>query len=296
MSAVSYVTYPTHAAPNYLVVEQVDPNAYFSESERAILSAFHDKSNAAELQKLVERGVSVKVRLDYGLPIDDESDFVAAFRVILESGAGPEGCYTVFGQKKGEEIYQYTKNSDEFFKILHHPEANQEKIPLNEQFISHLKANVALMRANPEHQNGTLIIASGLQDPDLVREIIALGKKVPPNVKENGADVRFRGYFEGTAASWSAILLDSRTLEVLLDEGSELENVGICGSNLLHWACAAASLDETFERKQRALETVVLLLDRGVSTRALNKLGKCPSDYAPNYLKEFILLKDSTRI
>lgn len=269
-------------------VEEIDANGLVKKAGEELVAAFHNKADPEGLERLVKAGAPVYYRLDYGLEVKLEADFVFAFWRILGGEEGPEslqeGCNTVFGSH-GQEVYNYTRTSSEFYRILYDTSANQEFIPLSPAFVENLKQNPYKIRANPDHTNGSLIIAAGLRDPELVKEIMALGKQVEE--KDNGAHVDFRGYFDVHAAVWSAILLDEDTLCTLLDGGSAL-SLSVCGSNLLHWACAAAGLDASEERMHRARNTIQRLVTVGTSLIERNKLGKQPWEYAPEHLWDLV--------
>lgn len=269
-------------------VEQVEANAWISSQGQELVAAFHQKSNPDKLKQLVKSGAPVNYRLDYGLEIKFEADFVFAFYRILGGDEGEdqlmEGCLKVFGSH-ASDIFEYTRTSPKFFEILYDTDANQEIIPVSPLFIENLKSNPCHIRANPDHTNGSLIIAAGLRDGKLVKELLKLGKNFPKI--GNGAHVNFQGYFDVPAAVWSAILLDEDTLNILIEEGTDY-NLSVCGSNLLHWACSAAGLDNSEERRDRAVRVAQRLVASGVSLNAVNKLGKKPWDYAPDYLKELV--------
>lgn len=189
--------------------------------------------------------------MDYGLEIKLEADFVFAFYRILGGDQGEdslmEGCSKVFGNH-AKDIFEYTRTSPKFFEILYDHYANQEIIPVSPLFVENLKVNPCQIRANPYHTNGSLIIAAGLRDTQLVRDLLKLGKNFPE--KGNGAHVNFQGYFDTPAAVWSAILLDEDNLRILIDAGTD-HNLSVCGSNLLHWACAAAGLDKNEDSRHK---------------------------------------------
>lgn len=269
-------------------IEEIEANGLVLSSGQALVEAFHKKSSPENLEQLVRSGAPVNYRLDYGLEIKLEADFVFALYRILGGDSGEEnlkeGCLKVFGDH-AQEIFEYTCTSPTFFKILYDPTANQEFISISQSFIQNLKLNPCHIRANPEHANGSLIIAAGLRDEELVKDLLRLGNNYPLN--GNGASVNFQGYFDTPAAVWSAILLDDDTLAILINATSD-HKLSICGSNLLHWACAAAGLDNSQERKNRAISVVQRLINAGIDVNATNKLGKKPIDYAPDYLKELV--------
>ena len=269
-------------------VEQVEANAIVTTLGKQLVEAFHKKSDPKTLETLVKVGAPVNYRLDYGLEVKLEADFVFAFYRILGGDQNEEslmrGCEIVFGNH-ANDIFEYTRTSPQFFEILYNEQANQEIIPTNPDFIENLKANPNMIRANPEHTNGSLIIAAGLRDGKLVKDLLKLGQDWPK--ENNGANVNFVGYFDVPAAVWSAILFDEDTLSILLEAGTSF-NLSVCGSNLLHWACAAAGLDKSTERKERAFRVIQRLVSSGVSTDETNKLGKKPYDYAPDYLRHLV--------
>ena len=211
-----------------------------SKIEQQVIKAFHDKTSTEELKNLIDNKKGpVYSRLNYGLPIIEESDFVLCLHKCL-TGLGKKGeleqnAKIIFGEH-AKEVLDYTRTSQEFYTILHNENANREHIDLNSKFTKFLIDNPANFRADPEGQNGSLIIAAGLQDPDLVRKLIKLGKEEQKvSTEENGADVNFTGYFGDTAAVWSAILLDAQTLEILLKAGARTNDLGITKNSLLHW-------------------------------------------------------------
>lgn len=288
----NFLTQKTNINVGTSFVEEVEANGKISSKGQELVAAFHQKSNPDLLDQLVKSGAPVNYRLDYGLEVKLEADFVFALYRILGGDEGEdrlkEGCLKVFGDH-ANEIFNYIQTAPKFFDILYNPSANQEIVPLSSSFIENLKLNPCFIRANPDHTNGSLIIAAGLRDGQLVKDLLKLGKNFLKN--DNGAHVNFQGYFEHPAAVWSAILLDEDTLSILIDAGTDY-NLSVCGSNLLHWACSAAGLDNSEERKNRAIRVVQRLVASGVKIDAVNKLGKTPKDYAPSYLKELIQNKN----
>lgn len=260
---------------------------------KALVEAFHDKSDSERLRQLVNAGAPVNYRLDYGLEVKLESDFVASFSLLLEGDKGEEqltGNAKKLFDDVGHALYlaNYLRTGQEFFDILHSMSANNEVIKINPDFAKFLEDNAVESRANPEHQNGSLIIAAGIRDPELLEKIIAAGEMAVATDKNlNGAAINFRGFFGDNAAVWSAILLDEPALKLLLEKGSDINDIGITSSSLLHWVAVASRLDENMERKSKALSIAKLLLSHGASLLVENTFQLTPVDYARGELLEF---------
>nr|WP_106183205.1 ankyrin repeat domain-containing protein [Legionella pneumophila] len=291
---------PVNTNPIY--VESVEANDLaLLPTEKCVLGAklveaFHNKEDIKSIHDLVKQGAPVNYRLDYGLEVKLESDFVAAFFLLLEGDKGEKYLIDNATKLLGDEetahhLANYVKTGSAIFDILHSRDANNEAIPLNPKFLALIKKNASLLRAQPEHKNGSLIIAAGLRDTQLLSQLILLGKvadKTLGNKLTNGANVNFKGYFNDNAAVWSAILLDKKALELLVDNGSDISELGITKSSLLHWAVVAARLDNTAERQSKALDVVKMLLEKGASLDEANALGQTPIDYARDELKEYL--------
>ena len=258
---------------------------------RALLAAFNDKQHPQEIAKLVAQGAPVNYRLSYGLEIKLEADFVASFFLLLEGDKGSERLRAnaeKIAPAMAQGLTAYLATSLQIRERLYQA-ANQQIIAVNHALVEQMLAHPAEFRADPDKQNGALIIAAGLRNPELVKQLIVKGKSYP-NVpaEQNGALVNFKGYFEDTAAVWSAILLDVETLTLLIQHGAEMDNIGIAQNSLLHWVVVAARLDSTPERQQRALAAAELLLESGASPDIPNKLSKTPLDYAQGALHELL--------
>jgi hypothetical protein len=276
-------------------LSQVDNHSI--ELGKKLLGAFSDKSNPATMKALVEAGAPVNYRLSYGLEIKQEATFVAAFFLLLETEPGKALNNATFlsggDSVNGQGLYNYVSTGKAFRDILWDATANQTVIPVAEGFQTYLEQHAINARFEPEPepedpQNGSLIIASGLRNTELVRQILEKGRSVHVPIEENGADVNFKGYFGDNAAVWSTILMDYDTLRVLLDNGSQSEHIGITQSSLLHWIAVVARLDISEAHQNHAIRITELLLARGCSDHP-NIFNKKASDYAEGTIKEMLL-------
>lgn len=283
---------------NQFFVENVESNDLATVSRNnlqlglQLVEAFHNKQKPDKIHELVSQGAPVNFRLDYGLPVKLESNFVAQFFLLLEGDKGEvslrDNAILITGDRaNGVSLSDYVKTGLEIFEILHSKIANTEEIKVNPEFYKLVENNAIRCRANPEHKNGSLIISAGLRNPQFTATILSLGKSSQNNL-ENGASVNFKGYFGDNAAVWSTILLDKETLKLLLDNGSEINNVGVTNSSLLHWVAVAERLEKTIEGKTKAIEIAQMLIEHGAEPFAQNKLGKTPIDYARGELKTFL--------
>ncbi len=256
---------------------------------RQLADAFQRK-NVEEIRQFVNLGAPVNYRLDYGLEIIRESDFVAAFYLLLEGDKGKEQLFAnalklVSDEVKAIELVNYIKDSLEIFTILRQQNADAQEIKININFLNLIKKYAVTCRANPQHANGSLIVAAGLRNKEFASQIISRGKSAM-NKSTNGADVNFKGYFDDNAAVWSAILLDKDTLELLLDNGSDIHEIGISKSSLLHWVALVYRLGDDPQRQAKASTIAEMLLQRGAKLDTQNILGKTPMDYAKGELRE----------
>lgn len=273
---------PASAAPDANDMSGMSPQ--LKELGEELEKAFHDKSNPSRIKELVAQGAPVNYRLNYGLEIALEADFVAALRLILEGNKGDgvllkntTRLYT--SSEAAEKLKQYVETAQEIYDYLKSPQANPILIPLNKKFEQHLINYPQNSRFDPEQKNGALIIAAGIRDQKLLNEVLIEDRQ--SDREENGAAVNFKGFFDETAAVWSAILLDRPNLEILLDNGAQMEKIGLHQSSLLHWVVVAARLDNSPERQEKALSCAELLLSReGIDIRSPNKLGYSALHYA----------------
>lgn len=276
-------------------VESVPANVGSTKEDlgKQLEQAFHEKAKPEVLHALVAKGAPVDYRLDYGLEIRLESDFVAEFFFLLQGDLGKQKLLEHTKQlltveKDAVGLANYVSTAMDFFTTLHayDKELKSNTSPVSEEFKNFLKENAVLARANPFHKNGALIIAAGLRDPKLVQEIIQKGAMSKVDPQFNGAHIEFKGFFDDTAAVWSAILLDKATLEVLLNHGVKVNDcVGITKSTLLHWVTVAARIDISEERQEAAYNIAQMLLKKGAKPNIQNKLNLCPMDYARGKLK-----------
>jgi hypothetical protein len=277
-------------------VEEIEANVEKNVLGIQLVDAFHDKQNPQRIQLLVNQGAPVNYRLDYGLEVKYESDFVAQFFLLLEGDKGQDyllkNATKILGNKEQAiHLVNYVSTGLEIFNILHAYHANHEEIKVNPEFFNFLLNNAIHCRGNPDHENGSLILAAGIRNTDFVKQIINKGKYIDKtlNDSQNGAAVNFRGYFGDNAAVWSAILLDKDTLSILLDHGSDIHDIGVTKSSLLHWVAVADRLESKPERQQKSIEIAEMLLKHHAKPDIINILGKTPIDYASGNLKELLL-------
>ena len=253
--------------------------------------AFHDKSNTDEIKRLITAGALVNYRLDYGLEIKLESEFVYQLYLLLEGDQGEEklaaNTAKIYG-KGANEIANYVRTAPVIHSMLYDNMANTTFVPLNSAYQKALLQHAIDGRANPDHKNSSLIIAAGLRDPALISEIIQKGKETQVKPELNGAAVDFFGYFEETAAVWSTILLDLPSLQVFLNNHTTLENIGVTKSSLLHWLAVAVKMDASQERLKIAKDIVNKLIEHGIDLQSKNILGKTAADYAIEEFKEYV--------
>lgn len=277
------------------VEETIDSNDYMDHKSKEmgvkLVKAFHDKQRPDVIKELVLAGAPVNYRLDYGLPVVCESEFVAQFSLLFSDDDDEKNLFSnakrIFADKEAKELVSYIKTGLTIFEILHSQSANTKIVPVAKKFKDFILYNAAECRFNPDHQNGALIISAGLMDPNFLRQVLTAGKS-RSNIKpeKNGAHVNFLGYFGDNAAVWSTILLDILSLRILLNNGSSFENIGVTGSSLLHWVAVAARLDSTQTRQKKVEAIAHLLLAKGARPDVANKLRKTALDYARGNLCE----------
>lgn len=259
-----------------------------------IINAFHDKSNPNKLRELVALGAPVNFRLDYGLEISLESHFVYGFFLLLEGDKGEEQLLSNINKvftEHTKETFGYLKTAPDFYHILHSSNANNEIIPINPKYIEALKLYVSNGRGNPYHRNGTLILAAGIRDPKLVSDLISSAQKQYCPREKNGGLVNFIGWFDDTAAVWSAILLDYDCLSILLANGAAMEKLGVLKASLLDWVTMVTTMAPTPTRIEKAKKILDLLISHGIDLNAKNLLGKSAIDYATGEFKEYLSAK-----
>lgn len=258
-------------------------------------TAFHHKDNPQRIVELVAQGAPVNYRLDYALEIKREADFVYEFYILLEGDKNPAillaNIKTLFGES-ADGIFNYVKTAEQFYDALYAPHANQIIIPVNPAYLNALKLNAANGRVNPSHANGALHSAAGIRDADLVKDIINRAKSVNHlSPRGNGGNVNFIGFFEDTPAVWSVILLDYQSLQILIENGATMENLGMLKATLLHWVVAAVKISATSERIEKAKQITELLINKGIHLNATNRLGKTALDYADGDFKAYLMEK-----
>lgn len=116
------------ASENTPFTENISANL-ISSSKLAILgekleAAFHVKENIEAIKEFVEQGAPVNYRLDYGLPLKDESDFVASFYILLGGLQGEENILKsarllLNNEENALALYNYVKTALNIFNILH---------------------------------------------------------------------------------------------------------------------------------------------------------------------------------
>lgn len=259
-----------------------------------LLAAFHNKSDPNALAVLVKEGAPVNYRLSYGLEIKCESTFVAALYLLLEGDKNKALENATLAKRgnpeEGKQLYHYTSTAIAFRCILFDGNANTTMIPVAKEFKKYLYQHAIKSRFEPEPgnpKNGSLIIAAGLRDPELVENLIKAGNLSDEPMEQNGAHVNFEGYFDGYAAEWSTILMDLDTLSLLLKHGSKTVKLGMTQSSLLHWIAVVARLDESEIYQTKALAMTQYLLDQGCRDHE-NIFGKTAYDYAEGAIKEVL--------
>ncbi len=262
----------------------------------SLYDAFHDKSNPELLKNLIAEGAPVNYRLDYGLEIRREADFVYQFFLLLEGDLGigklAENAKLIFGENYSGYV-SYLKFSKEYYEILHSPQANTKNIPLNSAYENTLKKYAIAGRANPNHNNSALIIAAGLNNYKLVEELLEIGKKTSVKPEHNGSHVNFKGYFDDTAIIWAAILLDFNTIKVLMNHGADFEDIGVSKASVLHWVTLAQRINPSPERTKTAKDIVEFLIEHQVNILSENLLRKTPLDYANHEFKQYLTEKSA---
>jgi hypothetical protein len=263
---------------------------------KQLIEAFHDKTNPEKLGYLISQGAPIKTRLDYGLEINIESEFVYALFLLLECDKGEEilkrNIVDVFSKDGVANLFTYVRTAKQFFDLLHARHANLTPIPVSLDFTAYLLNHAISARFNPEvnkagiNKNGSLIIAAGLRDPVLVYKLIALGASSALPVTENGAYVNFRGYFDSTAIEWSAIMLDGPVFNVLHNQADiKIDKLNITESSVLHYLAIAVKMLPTAERIAMATRMInEVLVKYPAIIQSVNTLGLKAADYLPENL------------
>ena len=259
---------------------RVDPNRFSSVGQghmgAAMLSVFATK-DPEKLRELVAQGGPVHVRLDCGLSVRLEADFVAALKVIL--GGGKTTAIEVaaartafhYDEAAASALQAYTKDAFVIRELLRDG-ANAPAIPVHPAYLEHLLRTAVTYRDSLG--NCALMAAVSLiDDPrvdvnDLLERLVAAG-----------LDVDFRGYFGCNACSWSVILLDAERVRQLLDLGSDVTATDDAGNGLLHWLAATSSYRDNPDELTRSRTLFDYLIERGADPERRNKLGLTCKDY-----------------
>jgi len=258
----------------------ISPNLYGSVSQShmgaAMLSAFAGK-DTEKLRELVAQGGPVHVRLDYGLSIRLEADFVAALKVILGGGKTTaievETARTAFNHDvvAASALQAYTKDAFVIRDLLQNSSC-APTIPVHPGYIDHLLRTAVTYRDSLG--NCALMAAASLiDDPrvdvnDLITRLVAAG-----------LDVDTRGYFGCNACSWSVILLDAERVRHFLDLGSDVTATDEAGNGLLHWLAATSSYRDSPDELARSRALFDHLIERGADPARRNRLGLTCQDY-----------------
>jgi hypothetical protein len=258
----------------------IDPNLFSSAGQShmgaAMLAAFGTK-DTEKLRELVAQGGPVHVRLDCGLSIRLEADFVAALKVILGGGKTTaievEAARTAFNYDAAaaSALQAYTKDAFAIRDLLRN-NSNAPTIPVRPVYIDHLLRTAVTYRDSLG--NCALMAATSLiDDPrvdvrDLLTRLVAAG-----------LDVDTRGYFGCNACSWSVIMLDAERVRHFLDLGSDVTATDDAGDGLLHWLAATSSYRDSPDELARSRTLFDYLIDRGADPAKRNRLGLTCQDY-----------------
>jgi hypothetical protein len=258
----------------------IGPNLYRSVSQShmgaAMLSAFARK-DTEEIRELVAQGGPVHVRLDCGLSIRLEADFVAALKVILGGGKTTaievETARTAFKYDAvaANALQAYTRDAF-IIRDLLQDGSNAPTLPVHPAYIDHLLRNAVTYRDSLG--NCALMAAASLiDDPrvdvnDLITRLVAAG-----------LDVDTRGYFGCNACSWSVILLDAERVRHFLDLGSDVTATDEAGNGLLHWLAATSSYRDCPDELAKSRALFDYLIERGADPARRNRLGLTCQDY-----------------
>lgn len=148
----------------------INPNVYSSVSQShmgaAMLSAFARK-DPEKLRELVAQGGPVHVRLDYGLSIRLEADFVAALKVILggdkTTAIEVEAARIAFSYDAvaASALQAYTRDAFAIRDLLR-SHSNAPVIPVHPAYLDHLLRTAVTYRDSLG--NCALMTAAGLID------------------------------------------------------------------------------------------------------------------------------------
>lgn len=257
-----------------------NPNQFVSSKQKELgnelIQAFAEK-NTHKIQSLVNQNAPVHTRLDYGLSVFLETDFVAALKIILGgTQINPAPIPSIRAAfncdfNQAQALQNYTNDAFSIRKIIQQ-DTGQLMISVHHSFIQHLKNHAVSYRDSLG--NCSLMSALSLiDDPGVdVNGLIT-------HLLEMGIDVDFRGYFGCNACMWSVIMLDFDRVQLFLDHESDVNSIDDAGNSLLHWLAATASFRQDKEDHMRVEKLCNFLLERKINQGIKNNLGFLATDY-----------------
>ncbi len=257
-----------------------NPNQFISSKQKELgnelIQAFSEK-NTHKIRSLVDQNAPVHTRLDYGLSIFYEADFVAALKIILggtQIHPAPISSIQIafncdFDQ--AQALQNYTNDAFSIRKIIQQA-TEHVAISVNHSFIKHLKDQALNYRDSLG--NCSLMSALSLIDDPKV-DVNAL----ITDLLQLGIHIDFRGYFGCNACMWSVIMLDFDRVQLFLDHESDINAVDDAGNTLLHWLFATASFRQDKEDHIRIKKLYDFLLERRIDQEIKNNAGFLATDY-----------------
>lgn len=257
-----------------------NPNQFVSSKQKELgnelIQAFSEK-NTHKIQSLVNRNAPVHTRLDYGLSIFYETDFVTALKIIL--GGTPTDPAPISSIQaafncdfnQAQALQNYTNDAFSIRKIIQQ-DTEHLVISVNHSFIQHLKTHAVSYRDSLG--NCSLMSALSLIDDPKVDVNVLI-----TDLLELGIDIDFRGYFGCNACMWSVIMLDFDRVHLFLDHESDINSIDDAGNSLLHWLAVTASFRQDKEDHRRVEKLYNSLIEREINQKIKNNLGFLATDY-----------------
>ena len=244
-----------------------------------LISAFLTK-DAKTLKEYVDKGVSVAVRLDYGLPLYEtafkagECLFVAALKVMLGGGANKALSL------EDKRLEAYAQNAFEIMDILRNAP--------NKEFVQPLKGSVTDILSQAKTYK------DHLQNPVVAfcPSIIGFDRASPAELVEvaakNGGDINSSGLFKHPAIVWSIIIGDEEAVKKELELGAKVtldDDFGNKTSIVMATATLQAVMGDK-EHEERMARIIKLLKEKNPSgLDHKNVFGYTPKDYLPRKYK-----------
>jgi hypothetical protein len=291
---------------HFNAIKQSDDPAYIQTKllELQLVAAFARKDLDRMKELVIDKRVSVAARLDYGLPLYDQSlsagedIFVAATKALLGGNqalnfklpanamkhkTGPQ-TDTFYSPQELNEIENYVDNSFAIRELLANPDNNHAAITPDIDAVNDILARATHYRDS--NNNPLIVFIPGLTSIPGINTSTLITTALL-----NRANVNDIGFFGVPGIVWSIILGDVDAVRTFITNKASLTIEDEMGNNhVMFWAAAtyqAVSGNEAY--KKRILEVMIELGGQLALNIKPNFIGKKPDDYldetARNYLR-----------